>query len=105
IRFMNQIVDEVIAERRLMPATERPKDLLGLMLEGRDPVTGEGLDDVNIRQQIVTFLVAGHETTSGLLSFAVHLLLEHPEVLARAQAEADEVLGNDTPRFEHMAKL
>lgn len=105
IRFMNQIVDEVIAERRLMPATERPKDLLGLMLEGRDPVTGEGLDDVNIRQQIVTFLVAGHETTSGLLSFAIHLLLEHPEVLARAQAEADEVLGNDTPRFEHMAKL
>lgn len=105
ISYMNEIVDQVIAERRLMPASERPKDLLGLMLEGRDPQTGQGLDDVNIRQQIVTFLIAGHETTSGLLSFAVHLLLQHPDVLARARAEADDVLGNDAPRFEHMAKL
>ena len=48
------------------------------MLDGVDKQTGEGLDDVNIRYQIVTFLVAGHETTSGLLSFAIYYLLQQP---------------------------
>ncbi len=67
---MNEIVDELIRERRAAKADASSKrDLLGLMLEGKDPRTGEPLDDLNIRYQIVTFLIAGHETTSGLLSF------------------------------------
>src|SRR5215211_3849365 len=65
------------------------------MLTGVDKETGEKLDDVNIRYQIITFLVAGHETTSGLLSFALYLLLNNPEVLARAYEEVDRVLGDD----------
>src|SRR6266571_845987 len=88
-----------------MPEDEAPRDLLGLMLNAKDPVTGEHLDDTNIRYQLLTFLIAGHETTSGLLSFAIHLLLKHPEVLRKAQAEADRVLGADTPRFEQVAQL
>lgn len=42
------------------------------MLHVKDPETGEKLDDENIRFQIITFLIAGHETTSGLLSFAIY---------------------------------
>src|SRR5262249_209914 len=54
---------------------------------------------------LITFLIAGHETTSGLLSFTTHLLLANPEVLARARDEVDSVLGSDAPRFEDVAKL
>ena len=104
-RFMHAVTEELIAKRRKMPEDEAPRDLLGLMLNAKDPVTGEHLDDTNIRYQLLTFLIAGHETTSGLLSFAIHLLLKHPEVLRKAQAEADRVLGADTPRFEQVAQL
>jgi cytochrome P450/NADPH-cytochrome P450 reductase len=102
-RYMHAITDELIAKRRALK--DSPKDLLGLMLSAIDPVTGETLDDTNIRNQLVTFLIAGHETTSGLLSFATHLLLEHPDVLARARGDIDRVLGTDLPRFEDLAQL
>ena len=103
IHYMHQFADRLIARRKQNPTSKN--DLLNRMLQGRDPITGEGLDDENIRYQMVTFLIAGHETTSGLLSFALYELLKNPQVLARARAHVDEVLGNDTPRFEHLAKL
>ena len=103
--YMYGVTDELIAQRRKVPTERAPRDLLGLMLNARDPVTDERLDDANIRFQLVTFLVAGHETTSGLLSFAVHLLLENPAAMARARAEVDAVLGTAMPRFEDIAKL
>jgi cytochrome P450/NADPH-cytochrome P450 reductase len=65
------------------------------MLSGVDKKSGERLDDLNIRYQVITFLIAGHETTSGLLSFAIYFLLQNPEVLARAYEEVDRVLGPD----------
>lgn len=104
--YMHRVCDDVIAHRRtVLGEASAPRDLLNLMMTAKDPVTGETLDDVNIRYQLVTFLIAGHETTSGLLSFAVHLLLEHPELLARARAHVDSVLGDEVPRFEHIAQL
>src|SRR5262249_32986046 len=93
IRLMQDITSELIAKRRKADPAEAPRDLLGLMLTAKDPVTGEGLDDANIRYQLVTFLIAGHETTSGLLSFATYLLLKNPQVLARAHDVVDRVLG------------
>jgi len=103
--YMYGITDELIARRRKVPPEDAPRDLLGLMLGARDPLTGERLDDTNIRYQLVTFLIAGHETTSGLLSFAVHLLLQHPEVLARARDQVDAVLGAEMPRFDDLGRL
>jgi cytochrome P450/NADPH-cytochrome P450 reductase len=105
INTMNALVDRLIAERRANPDSAA-RDLLNLMLTAEDPETGERLDDLNIRYQVLTFLVAGHETTSGLLTFAIHLLLRHPHVLARAYAEVDRVLP-DTARFDYrdIAKL
>ncbi|HEX5522264.1 MAG TPA: cytochrome P450, partial [Pedococcus sp.] len=92
--FMNALVDQLIAERRAQGEKADTTDLLGRMLTGVDKQSGEGLPDENIRAQCITFLVAGHETTSGLLSFAIYYLLKNPEVLARARAEVDEVLGS-----------
>ncbi|MGM0947948.1 MAG: bifunctional cytochrome P450/NADPH--P450 reductase CypB [Bacillota bacterium] len=104
IEVMNALVDRMIAERKANP-DENIKDLLSLMLYAKDPVTGETLDDENIRYQIITFLIAGHETTSGLLSFAIYCLLTHPEKLEKAQEEADRVLTDDTPEYRQIQQL
>ena len=96
VAFMNQMVDEIVAERRRnAEAASDKKDMLGAMMTGVDRSTGEQLDDVNIRYQINTFLIAGHETTSGLLSCTLYALLKHPDVLKKAYDEVDRVLGPD----------
>ena len=96
IDFMNTLVDRIIKERRESGEDYTTKqDLLSYMLAGVDKKTGERLDDLNIRYQIITFLIAGHETTSGLLSFTLYYLLNNPDVLSRAYAEVDRVLGSD----------
>ncbi|MBE0591081.1 MAG: cytochrome P450, partial [Gemmatimonadales bacterium] len=105
IRLMHEVADELIARRRTDPDAAGRKDLLSVMLDGRDPQTGERLDDENIRYQMVTFLIAGHETTSGLLSFATYFLLRNPDALARARAEVDAALGNEMPTIETIGKL
>jgi cytochrome P450/NADPH-cytochrome P450 reductase len=82
--------------------------MLGAMMTGVDRSTGEQLDDVNIRYQINTFLIAGHETTSGLLSYAIYALLKHPDVLKKAYEEVDRVLGPDIdtrPTFQQVTQL
>ncbi|WP_405598094.1 MULTISPECIES: bifunctional cytochrome P450/NADPH--P450 reductase [unclassified Streptomyces] len=105
--FMSGLVDQLIQRRREAGDTET-KDLLGCMLAGVDRQSGERLPDENIRAQCITFLIAGHETTSGLLSFVTYFLLKHPEVVERARAEADEVLGTDpgvAPTYEQVHRL
>ena len=105
IAEMNAKVDPIVAERRANP-DPAAKDLLNLMLTAIDPETGEGLDDLNIRYQVLTFLIAGHETTSGMLTFAFSYLLRNPAVLAQAYAEVDRVLPGDTlPDYAQVAKL
>ena len=104
--FMNDLVSELMRDRRAQGAEGETRDLLGRMLNGVDRETGERLPDDNIVTQCITFLVAGHETTSGLLSFALYFLLKHPEVVHRARAEVDEVLGATAlPSFEQVHRL
>ncbi len=103
IAAMFKLVDDVIAERRRHP--NDGNDLLNLMLTAVDPDTKTRLEDVNIRFQVITFLIAGHETTSGLLSFALYLLLRNPSVLAQAYGEVDRVLGDRRPEYAMLAQL
>lgn len=103
--LMRQVTQELIEARRRLGPEEAPRDLLSLMLTARDPVTGERLDDQNVQYQMVTFLIAGHETTSGLLTFTTYELLKNPEVMAKAREVVDRVLGNEMPRFEHLREL
>ena len=108
VELMNETVDGIIRERRRGGDLAAKHDLLSAMLLGRDPHTGEGLDDLNIRYQILTFLIAGHETTSGLLSFALYFLVRHAPVLDQARAEVDRVLGGDLdrdPTFRDVTEL
>lgn len=104
IATMRQVADDVIRARRA--GSEKGRDLLGLMMNASDPVTGHRLSDENIRNQVLTFLIAGHETTSGTLAFALYHLLRNPHVLARAYAEVDRVLPGDTvPTYDQIMKL
>ncbi len=109
VAFMNGMVDEIVAERRKnAAAADDKKDMLAAMMTGVDRATGTQLDDVNIRYQINTFLIAGHETTSGLLSCTIYALLKHPEVLKTAYEEVDRVLGPDInvrPTYQQVTQL
>ncbi|WLW50048.1 cytochrome P450 [Streptomyces sp. YU58] len=105
IAHLNRTVDDLVRTRRESGA-DGGGDLLDRMLETSHPQTGERLSAENVRRQVITFLVAGHETTSGALSFALHYLARHPDVAARARAEVDQVWG-DTPEpgYDQVAKL
>lgn len=96
-----KVADDIIAARVAASVGDAPvrRDLLQLMLES-------DLDIANIRYQLINFLIAGHETTSGALSFALYYLSREPAMFARARAEVDEVWGeNDRPSFENVTKL
>ncbi|MCA0969232.1 bifunctional cytochrome P450/NADPH--P450 reductase [Halobacillus litoralis] len=104
IQSMFSLVDRIIAERK---TEDNPidNDLLARMLNVKDPETGEKLDDENIRYQIITFLIAGHETTSGLLSFALYFLMNHPEKLEKAYEEVDQVFDGSIPSYKDVLNL
>ena len=104
VRYLHDVARQLVRERKAT-GNHGHKDLLDAMLHTKDPVTGDRLDDALIGDEMVTFLIAGHETTSGLLSFAFHAMLKHPEVMQRAKKEVDEVLGGRTPRFEDVNHL
>ncbi|GAA0237533.1 cytochrome P450 [Saccharothrix mutabilis subsp. mutabilis] len=100
VAYLAEVVDEVIRARVASgPSADRP-DLLDLML------ASGALDEVNVRNQVITFLIAGHETTSGALSFALYYLSRNPAVVEKARAEIDAVWGEaEAPAFEQVTKL
>ena len=73
---------------------EKQKDLLGLLLAARDPETGRGLSDDELRDNVVTFIGAGHETTALTLTFALYLIANAPEVQDRLVKEVRDVCGD-----------
>ncbi|KAI0384686.1 cytochrome P450 [Hypomontagnella monticulosa] len=103
IETLRKTADEVLQERKRNPSDR--KDLLHAMLSGVDPKTGQHMSDTSITDNLITFLIAGHETTSGLLSFAFYELLKHPEAYRKAQQEVDTVIGKGPITVEHMSKL
>ncbi|MEU2928114.1 cytochrome P450 [Streptomyces sp. NPDC007251] len=105
--YLAAVVDEVIASRT---GTDQSgaEDLLGLMLSAPHPADGTTLDAANIRNQVITFLIAGHETTSGAMSFALYYLAKHPAVLRLVQREADALWGETAdpePSYDDIGRL
>lgn len=104
--YIDNLLRRIVAEREA--SDEEHEDLLGRMMHVPVDDSGALLEAQNVRHQILTLLVAGHETTSGALSFALYHLTREPEILAKVRAELDEVLGADpgaTPTFEQVPKL
>lgn len=105
IDFMRQTSREVLQSRKADPNGSERKDLLTAMTEGVDPRTGGKLGDESIINNLVTFLIAGHETTSGTLSFAFYSLLKNPHAYQKAQQEVDAIMGRDRITADKLFKL
>lgn len=103
MEFMRRVSQDIIKNRR--NSSTDANDLLHALLCSRDPVTGKGLTEDQIINNLITFLVAGHETTAGLISFAVQYLLANPDCLKKVREEVDEVIGVDEVKVEHLTKL
>ncbi|KAK1998807.1 cytochrome P450 [Colletotrichum falcatum] len=103
IEVLRGTAREVLESRKA--GTSDRRDLLTAMLEGVDPKTGKKMTDESIMDNLITFLIAGHETTSGLLSFAFYQLLKHPEAYQRAQQEVDAVVGKGQIKVDHLSRL
>ncbi|KAI0113523.1 bifunctional P-450:NADPH-P450 reductase [Nemania sp. FL0031] len=103
IEVLRKTAQEVLEARKRNP--DDRKDLLNAMLSGVDTKTGKHMSDSSIIDNLITFLIAGHETTSGTLSFAFYRLLKNPEAYRKIQQEVDEVIGKGPITVEHLSKL
>ncbi len=100
---LDRLIREMIADRRRSAAGGN--DLLSLLLAARDAETGAPLDDDAVRDEALTILLAGHETTANALSWAFHLLGNAPQVRETLHAELDEVLGDRFPSLDDLPRL
>jgi cytochrome P450 len=97
-------VDELLTERGRAPEAE-PKDLLARLIYARDAETGGGMTAKEVRDQVVTIFMAGHETTAQALSWTFYLLSQHPDVERKLHDELATVLAGRTPHSEDLAQL
>ena len=100
---LEQIVNQLINERR--QSNQDYGDLLSRFLSARDPESGQGMSDQQLRDEILTFLFAGHETTSSALCWIFALLAQHPKVLEMLRTELQSVLGDRPVQFDDLVKL
>lgn len=100
---LRAIASHLVAERRR--SGREGDDLLGLLLGARDEETGAGLSDMQIHDEVLTMVLAGHETTATALTWTLWLLVRHPAVWARLRAEVDAVLAGRSPGAEDLPAL
>jgi len=108
-RALDRVIRKIIADRRA--SAKWPDDLLSLLLAARDQETGKPLSDVQVRDEVATFMLAGHETTANALAWTWYLLGRNPQCEAKLHAEAAEVLRGrppctaDLPRLRYAAMV
>ncbi len=86
---LDEVCMRMVRSRRGSPSASRG-DLLSMLLEARDPETGEGMSDAQLLDEVVTTFVAGHETTANALAFSLQLLGSHPAELEKLQQAVAE---------------
>ena len=96
------VVDALIDKRREI-STE--SDLLTMLLQARDEETGEGMTDQQVRDEVLTLLGAGQETTANALCWTFLLLSQHPDIEARLREEYQQVLGGRAAQMEDLPRL
>ncbi|SFL20368.1 cytochrome P450 [Shimia haliotis] len=101
---MKAVADEAIEARRNRGPGGVP-DLLDLLMAGEDPETAKAMNTSELRDNLLTFIVAGHETTALTLAWSLYLCAYDPDVQARARAEAQSVMQGDTATGEEAARM
>jgi cytochrome P450 len=102
-RTLDRVAYEIIETRRRRSTSG--DDLLGMLMDARDPDTGKGMSDRQLRDEVMTFLLAGHETTAVTLAWTFYLLARNPHAEAQVREELDRVLGGRTPTIDDLPKL
>ena len=102
VHDLDAIVLGIIGERRA--SSEDQGDLLSMLMLARDD-NDQGMTDQQLRDEAVTIVLAGHETTANALSWTWYLLAQHPEVEARLHEELDRVLGGRAPTSDDLRQL
>jgi cytochrome P450 len=100
---LDGLVYRIITERRRSGGDRG--DLLSMLLHAQDADDGAGMTDQQVRDEVMTLFMAGHETTAVALSWTWYLLAHHPEVEARLAGELRAVLGGRAPTVSDLAKL
>lgn len=100
---LDDVVYEMIRARR--QSGERPNDLLSMLLNAQDEDDGTGMTDQQVRDEVMTLFVAGHETTSNALTWSCYLLARHPAIAERLAEQCRDVLGGRPPTFEDLERL
>jgi cytochrome P450 len=103
IRALDEVVFHIIEQRRR--GESAGNDLLALLMEARDEETGAAMDDRQLRNEVLTLFLAGHETTASALAWMCHLLAQHPEEQERLRAEAFAVCGMRPVRDDDLRRL
>jgi len=102
-KTMDELVYKLIDERR--NAKSEIHDLLSMFVNTRDEETGEGMTNKQLRDEALTMLLAGHETTANALNWTFYLLSQHPEILEKVEKELEEVLGGKAPTLAQLKQL
>jgi cytochrome P450 len=103
MQTLDRIAYELIQQRRRQPV--EGGDLLSLLMEMRDEDTGLGMTDQELCDEVVTLLIAGHETTAAALSWTFYLLSQNPSVEQSLRAELDQVLADRLPSAADLPSL
>jgi cytochrome P450 len=101
-KVLDEIVFGEISRRRADPDSD-PNDILSLLVGVRGE-GGETFTDREVRDQVMTLMFAGHDTSTSTLTFLLHELARHPDVLARLTEEQDQVLGGATPTIDQLER-
>jgi enediyne biosynthesis protein E7 len=102
---IDRIVYQIIQNHRAaQDRGEHDRDLLGMLLRLRNE-EGDALNDGQLRNETMTFLLAGHETTANALTWAFHLIARNPEVEERLSMEFNQVLAGRVPVFTNLSQL
>ena len=100
---LDEILQGLIATRR--SSREQANDLLSVLLRATDEDNGSGMSDQQLRDEMMTLFLAGHETTAMALTWTWYLISQHPDVEARLHAELDRVLHGRTPTVADLVQL
>jgi cytochrome P450 len=102
-KVLDEIVFGEIERRRAVPDDER-QDILSLLLGARGEA-GEAFTDREVRDQVMTLMFAGHDTSTSTLTFMMHKLARHPEVAEKLRDEQDRVLGGAPPTIDLLERM
>lgn len=103
VKTLDVIIADMVAARR--QASDPGDDMLGMLLKARDPQSGAAMDAKLLRDEIITLLIAGHETVASALTWTWYLLAQNPDIRQQMQAEIGAVLGGRAPRSDDLPAL